>query len=433
MALREQWVTIILLVGATSVVCGCDSGAGEAITAHGTTARGNGGDVGAGGSGTGGIGTGGMGTGGVGSGGKATGASGTGGAGSGGRATEISGTGGAGSGGGATEISGTGGAAGGGAGSGGKSTGGTGAGGKGVGGTGALGTGGTGNTGTGGMGAGGAGTGGTVATGGVGAGGGGGSTGTPSAGCLEGILDYAKNGPFAYNTKTSGKVKMWIPKVPAGCKVPMVHLSNGTGATCSFYSAALVRLVSHGFLTLCYEDTNTGAGTFGLEAFKVALSQYPDLADLRFGSTGHSQGGMAAFNTLQYAESQWGDQAIYAGLAIEPASGFGENPAQGWETVYRKIKSPMFMFSGLGTDTLVSQSWVQQAFDALNDSTEAYFWAKSGANHLTTVNQDTNDVSISWFRWKLLADQKACQYFKAIPTTQSAWKVVDTQNAVQCK
>ena len=91
------------------------------------------------------------------------------------------------------------------------------------------------------------------------------------------------------------------------------------------------------------------------------------------------------------------------------------------------------MFSGLGTDTLVSQSWVQEAFDALSSSVEAYFWAKSGANHLTTVNQDGNEVSIAWFRWQLLGDQKACQYFKSIPTTDSTWTVVDKQNEIACK
>ena len=90
------------------------------------------------------------------------------------------------------------------------------------------------------------------------------------------------------------------------------------------------------------------------------------------------------------------------------------------------------MFSGLVTDTLVSQIWVQQGFDALSDSVEAYFWAKSSANHLTTVNQDAAEVLVSWFRWKLLGDQKACQYWKAIPTTNGTWTVVDKQDEVAC-
>jgi len=42
----------------------------------------------------------------------------------------------------------------------------------------------------------------------------------------------------------------------------------------------------------------------------------PDLADLKFGSTGHSQGGQSSFVVLQFAEEKWGDQGVYAGLAM---------------------------------------------------------------------------------------------------------------------
>jgi hypothetical protein len=389
-----------------ALACGCDSGIGVPVTSSPTT-----GSLG-GGVGTGGLDKGGMGTGGV-----DTGAKGTGGAGTGGRSSgnDDTGVGGAR----ATSSGGGTGRAAGGAGTGGIGTGGEGTGGRTSNASGGSGAG----TGVGGRGA----TGGTSASKGVG-----GSSGTSSANCLDGITDYASNGPFSHSTKSSGKVNMWIPKVPSGCKVPMVHYSNGTGATCSFYSASLVRLASNGFLTLCYEDTYTGAGKYGIEAFKTALSQYPDLADHKFGSTGHSQGGMASLVTLQYAEAEWGDKGVYAGLAIEPASGFGETPSEGWETAYAKIESPVFMFSGLVTDTLVSQSWVQQAFDALSKSVEAYFWAKGGANHITTVNQDAEEVLVSWFRWKLLGDQKACQYWKGIPTADSTWTVVDKQNEVTC-
>jgi len=198
------------------------------------------------------------------------------------------------------------------------------------------------------------------------------------------------------------------------------------------YASILTRLASNGFIGLCYENANTGAGTFGIESFKAALAEYPDLADYRFGSTGHSQGGMAAFNTLAYAENEWGDQGVYSALPMEPASGFGSNPAEGWQTLYASINSPVFMFSGLGTDTLVSQSWVQSAFDALDDATEAYFYAKSGANHITTISRDGSEVVVSWFRWTLLGDSKACEYFKAIPNTDTTWSLVDSQNERPC-
>jgi hypothetical protein len=52
-----------------------------------------------------------------------------------------------------------------------------------------------------------------------------------------------------------------------------------------------VRVATHEFLAVCYEDTNTGAGTQGITAFQTAMTNYPDLVDNKLGSTGHSQGG----------------------------------------------------------------------------------------------------------------------------------------------
>jgi hypothetical protein len=266
--------------------------------------------------------------------------------------------------------------------------------------------------------------------------GGTGSTTTPAGSgagaCLDGIADYDKAGPFKFMAKTSGSVKEWVPMVPAGCKVPMVHLANGTGATCSSYQPALERLASHGFLTLCYEDPNTGSGDQGIMAFDTALKDFPDLADMKFGSTGHSQGGQAAFTVLQKAEAKWGDKGLFAGLAMEPASGFGTQPAMPWQTLYKMIKSPMFMFSGVGTDGLVSQDWVQQAFDAMSDTVEKYFWARNGATHIPVPNGEEEQISIPWFRWKLLGDQKACMYFKGIPKMDTTWMVVATKNEAPC-
>ena len=91
--------------------------------------------------------------------------------------------------------------------------------------------------------------------------------------------------------------------------------------------------------------------------------------------------------------------------------------------MYGKIKSPMFMFSAVGTDGLVSQGWVMDAFNAMNPATEVYFWAKNGATHIPVPNGEEQEISIPWFRWKLLGDQKACEFFKAIPMTITGWEV----------
>ncbi len=261
-----------------------------------------------------------------------------------------------------------------------------------------------------------------------------GGKGSPATGasCLDGITDFGTTGPFKYTARPSGAIKMWIPDVPKGCKVPVIHLANGTGASCAAYQYVLNTFASHGFLTTCYESTQTGAGTQGLMAFKAAVEMYPDLADKRFGSTGHSQGGQAAFTVLQLAEAEFGDDALYAGLAMQPASGFGAQPSGGtWQQVYAKIKSPMFMFSGT-LDTLVSAYWVAQGFAALSKDIEAYNWSAAGATHIPTPQAETQEVGVPWFRWKLLGDKAACKAFKALAGA-GRWTEVSAQNPADCE
>lgn len=248
--------------------------------------------------------------------------------------------------------------------------------------------------------------------------------------CLEGIDASNIQGPYDFDYDSYGRVNLYVPDVPSGCRVPVVHVANGTAATCSMYNDLLGALASHGFLAVCYEDTNTGAGDQGLEAIQVARELYPTLVSNKIGSAGHSQGGMAAFTVLANAEDTFGPSFTYAGLAMQPASGFGATPWGGWEARYRSIESPMFMFSG-SADILVSRSWVQDAFNALNDSVEAYFWEKSGSTHIPVPARDAAEVGIPWFRWKLLGDRDACETFYGL-RGPFAWSVQDEQNAVSC-
>jgi fermentation-respiration switch protein FrsA (DUF1100 family) len=163
---------------------------------------------------------------------------------------------------------------------------------------------------------------------------------------------------------------------------------------------------------------------------------YPDLADNKLGSTGHSQGGQAAFTTLQLAEAKWGSSYIYAGLAMEPASGFGTQPTGGtWQTLYGQIKSPMFMFSGTA-DMLVSAAWVGQAYSAMNPKNEVYWWSATGATHIPVPNVPEEQVSIPWFRWKLLGDNAACKFFKAMPGNTAinpGWTKSMSENEAPCQ
>ena len=264
----------------------------------------------------------------------------------------------------------------------------------------------------------------------------GGTPTTPS--CLDGVKeDFGGDGPFKYAAKHSGSVKIWIPEVPAGCKVPIVHVANGTGANCASYQATINRMASHGFIATCYENANTGSGTQGIMAFDTVMKNHPDLFSKALGSTGHSQGGQAAFTVLQRAETKYGAEFKYAGLAMQPASGFGTQPSDlgSWQSVYAKIKSPMFMFSGTA-DILVSQAWVVSAFNALADTVEAYHWSGAGSTHIPTPQNEAADLAVPWFRWKLLGDNAACKRFFELKTRPGKsgmrWTEVKSQNPQMC-
>jgi hypothetical protein len=247
---------------------------------------------------------------------------------------------------------------------------------------------------------------------------------------LDGITNYGSEGPFSYTTRQSGSVNIWVPNVPPGCKVPIAHLANGTGARCSTYNGVLTRLASHGFLTTCYENTNTGQGTQCLTAIQTALAEFPDLALPLAGSTGHSQGGGGAIMCVYRAEQEMPGALTIVGHAMEPASGFGDSPAN-YASLYGQIRSPIFMFNG-SSDTLVSSSWVGQAFNALADDVEAYWYTAMGAAHIPVPTRWTQESTVPWFRWKLLGDSQACDYFKNMPNGND-WDLRQAQAETNCQ
>jgi len=248
---------------------------------------------------------------------------------------------------------------------------------------------------------------------------------------LANITSYTPGrGPFKVTRDTSGRVKMWVPNVPSGCKVPIVHLANGTGAACSMYGTALSNLAEYGFLAICYENTNTGQGTQAITAVETAIQEHGNIADgNKLGFTGHSQGGGAAFMGVYRAEQKWGMSKTYSGLAIEPASGFGDSPAN-WASLYRQIQSPMSMFNGTA-DILVPATWVRSAYNALPYNNFKFWYTAVGAMHIPVPNGPTRTMSIPWFRWTLLGDSKACQAFKALPNG-SGWRVAKSANMPAC-
>jgi hypothetical protein len=252
--------------------------------------------------------------------------------------------------------------------------------------------------------------------------------------CLPPVQNYRSDGPFDYTTDDLNvgfdNVNVWIPEdLPAGCRVPIIHFANGTGASCSTYNSALTHFATHGFIVACYEDTNTGQGTQAIDAIEAVLEEYGDIADAKYGFTGHSQGGGGAILGVYRAEQQWGSSAEYAGLGIEPAHGYGDSPFN-WGSLYGQIYSPVAMFNG-SSDSLVSASWVSSGYDELPSTLKKAWYEAVGAAHIPPPNTDAGEMGVAWFRWQLLGDSDACEYFKDMPDS-SDWRHQETDNLSPC-
>ena len=233
--------------------------------------------------------------------------------------------------------------------------------------------------------------------------------------------DYTQTGPFQVSASQQGAVNTYVPSnLPSGCKAPMVHFNNGTGATCAYYDNINRHLASYGFLVACYESTNTGSGEQCITAIESLYNSNKNIADIgKIGTTGHSQGGSAALTCLYLAENKW-PNSKFAAHAIEPAHGMNRNT---WQGEYPQIKSPVFMFSG-SDDNLVSSDWVGWGYGLLNS--EAVWFEAEGATHFNPHGWAMSS-SVAWFRWKLLGDEQAGATLMGYPNNRF-WNAVASKN-----
>ena len=245
--------------------------------------------------------------------------------------------------------------------------------------------------------------------------------------CLFHDEGFDEDGPFSFRRADSGNVTIRVPNVPDGCRVPVIHHANGTGARCSTYRPLLDSLASHGFIVACFESTQTGAGTQGITAVETVRRNFPDLVDDKIGSTGHSQGGSGAIAMTALAQDEFGPSFTFSTLAQEPAINFGERPPGGSTVrLAADIESPVFMFSG-SRDRLVSERFVNRAFNALDNNTQAHHWSGVGATHIPVPNSFSIEVGVPWFRCQLNGDLEACDAFNALPETRR-WNILREQS-----
>lgn len=236
---------------------------------------------------------------------------------------------------------------------------------------------------------------------------------------------FSEPGPFQVEHQIEQNLNLYIPKdLPPNCQVPIVHFSNGTGSTCKKNEVVPKHLASWGFISSCYESGETGSGEPCMQALGVLFERFKDQALLRVGSIGHSQGGAGAISCTYLAEKQWPNELRIATYAIQPAHGMNRPD---YREEYKSIKSPVFIMSG-SADFIVSDSWIESGYQALN--TETYWYSAQGISHFNPENSAKN-TAVAFFRWKLLDEQDGAEYIEHLTSSSQPWTLVSSKNTKQ--
>jgi hypothetical protein len=216
-------------------------------------------------------------------------------------------------------------------------------------------------------------------------------------------------------------VNYYVPQgLPKGCKIPMLHFSNGTALFCGYYQIILDHLASHGFLVSCFESPMTGAGDGCMTALDGMMTKYSALVDNTFGSTGHSQGGSASITCAYLAEKKYGDKLKIAVAAIQPATGMSRFT---YAQEFPLVKSPIFIMSGTN-DELVSDDWIKMGYNILTAPT---IWLRSLTTEHLLIHNPVKISTLAYFRWKLLDDQSSGDYFNKLTNDPTKWVKVGTR------
>jgi hypothetical protein len=251
----------------------------------------------------------------------------------------------------------------------------------------------------------------------------------PEDHCLADITDYGAAGPFAHEMVVLEQVKIWVPRAPVGCRLPVLHFASDRGVACSSYVGVVERLASHGFVVACYESPLHGSGEHCMVALETVLEAYPEIVDRRLGAMGHGPGALEAFLCAQLAEQRWGSSMLIAAHGAEPESTVGASVGD-WESRLAQVASPSFMFSG-SEDWIVAPAFSLRTFEAFGGDTEVVWYEGQGASHAPPPERFIHESALPWFRWKLLGDRRACRHFKALPDTGD-WTLQQSRNDSDC-
>lgn len=238
------------------------------------------------------------------------------------------------------------------------------------------------------------------------------STNVPSA--VVENLPFSTPGPFATSVDGDATCTIFRPSALGGDGVtfPVILWGNGTAARPADYQGLLSHLASYGFIVTAANTANAGDGSQMLDCLAFVFAQnelassplFRHIDTQRVGATGHSQGGAGALMAGRDARV-----SVTAPVQphILPITGGGAFDALS----VREQRGPMFLLSG-GLDVIAPLNINQRpVFD--NANVPVVWGTLAGADHQLVFGNGSGyrGPLTAWFRFRLLGDTTAAQYF----------------------
>ncbi len=209
------------------------------------------------------------------------------------------------------------------------------------------------------------------------------------------------------------KITVWYPaELETGSgRYPAVLFVNGTGVGASRYRPVFEHLASWGFIAAGNEDPSSWEGkktdatlSWLLNANKDRESVFFGKVDLgRIGVTGHSQGGVGVYNTINNTEHK---DLYKCAVALSPTQ---EELARLLKIPYDPSKTaiPIFMLCAAENDVITPEDMASSYAKVAAPKAMA---VRTGAGHGEMLYSADGYVT-AWFMWQLQGDADAAKAF----------------------
>ena len=239
---------------------------------------------------------------------------------------------------------------------------------------------------------------------------------------------YLKKGKYEtayYEEKTNDeKTVKYLVHYPkelesSNKKYPVIVFNNGSNVTGSRYKNLFSKWASWGFIVLGNEDKSTWSGesadktlSFLIEKSKDKDSIFYGKVDLdNIGVSGHSQGGVGAFNS---ATNQSNSSIYKTIVALSPTQEDLAN-ALNWPYDISKVNIPTLIISGGKGKAETEQVIPQDKLDIMYGKINA---PKAMARRIDAEHNDTDSYAdgyvTAWFMYHLQNDESAKEMFNEI-------------------